>query len=68
MGVSWQTAGPELRTVDGLAEKITAWYWLDSREPLDFTQDTQKKIASFRCAEFPYGEQTVVRVARLDLE
>jgi len=68
VGVSWQTAGPELRTIDGLTEKISACRWLDDGVPLDFTQDTQKKIASFRCSEFLYGEQTVVRVARLDLE
>jgi hypothetical protein len=39
--------------------------WTDNNERLAFSQDVDRGMLTFRATEHPYGEQFVVRVARI---
>jgi alpha-L-fucosidase len=54
-------AGP--RTFVGLPRKISTVEWIDNGEKLKFQQDGDR--LTVHCTRFPYGTNTVVRVARL---
>jgi alpha-L-fucosidase len=58
--------GRGLRTIQGRLPPIARVTWADSGEALAFTQDHAKGIFTFDATAHPYGEQHVVRVARLE--
>lgn len=49
-------------------QRIKRAVWIDSDEPLEFTQDEDARFAAVNFTGFAYGWQTVVRVARIELE
>ena len=54
-------AGP--RTFAGIGRKVAKAHWMDNKQPLKVEQDgNQLKL---HCTGFPYGTNTVVRVAKL---
>lgn len=58
--------GQGLRTIQGALPRIARVTWTDNDEELTFTQDQAKGIFAFDATAHPYGEQHVVRVARLE--
>lgn len=58
--------GRGLRTIQGQLPLIARVTWADSGEELVFTQDHAKGVFTFDATAHPYGEQHVVRVARLE--
>ena len=54
-------AGP--RAIGGLDHSVTGARWLDSGEELDVAQEGG--LTTVDCTPFPYGTNTVVRVAEL---
>jgi alpha-L-fucosidase len=54
------------RSVTGELPPIKRIEWLDNGEPLSFTQDPAAGLLAFRSTANPYGEQFVVRIARLE--
>jgi hypothetical protein len=58
--------GRGLRTIKGSLPNIARVTWTDNGEELAFTQDHAKGIFVFDATAHPYGEQHVVRVARLE--
>lgn len=57
--------GGGLKTVGGLNEEIRGVQWTDNNEPLAFSQDMEKHVLTFHATNHPYGEQFVVRVAKI---
>ena len=56
-------AGP--RALLGFKSPVKSAHWLDSKENLTFTQNTDTGIFALNCTAYPYGTQLVVRVAEL---
>ncbi|WP_459191121.1 alpha-L-fucosidase [Halosimplex sp. J119] len=56
-------AGP--RSIEGLNRSISRAQWLDSGEELSVVQDESGSITTIDCTEYPYGVDTVVRIAEL---
>ena len=54
------------RAVDNFREKVTSIRWLDNGEELRFVQDPGRGMLSIFCTGFPYGTDTVVRVAKIE--
>lgn len=54
--------GPGPRTFEGVSPKVSSVNWLDNGESLDFTQ--KDGGLTVKTTGFPYGTNTVVRVAR----
>lgn len=66
--VTVNVAGIGSRTIDGLTEKIKSACWMDNNAPVEFIQDTEKKMTMLKCTGFPYGSHTVVRVMKLAVD
>ena len=49
-----------------LSKKIKSVYWLDSGEPLNFTQEGE--TVNIETKQFKYGEDYVVRIAKIETE
>ena len=47
-----------------LNKKIKSVYWLDSGEPLNFTQEGE--TVNIETKQFKYGEDYVVRIAKIE--
>ena len=64
--VELEKSKPEYRNRFRLSEKIKSVTWLDNGEELSFTQegDTATVITKYQ----PYGEQMVVKVAKIEVE
>jgi len=60
------TNGVGSRAVDNFTEKVSSIRWLDNGEELRFVQDPGKGMLSIFCTGFPYGTDTVVRVAKIE--
>jgi alpha-L-fucosidase len=58
-------SGSGLRTVGGLRVPVRDIRWTDNNERLTFSQDVNKGMLTFHATEHHYGEQYVVRVARI---
>ena len=58
--------GRGLRTIQGDLPSIARVSWTDNGEELRFTQDRAKGMLVFDATPHPYGEQHVIRVARLE--
>jgi alpha-L-fucosidase len=54
-----------LRSFSGVHRKVSQIQWLDNRELLHFAHNQENGILCFNATGFPYGEQHVVRVAKL---
>jgi len=54
-------SGP--KSIRGALPEIAAVEWTDNGEPLRFTQDAGS--LTFESTDYPYGSQTVIRVAKL---
>jgi len=53
------------RAVDNFRHEVTSVRWLDNGEELRFVQDPETGMLSIFCTGFPYGTDTVVRVAKI---
>ena len=62
--VSSGGAGP--RTIAGLNREVSKARWLDNGEVLEVVQNPDRSITTVDCTGYPYGTDTVVRVAKLD--
>jgi alpha-L-fucosidase len=62
--VTPETGGAGSRRFDGVPEGVRAAHWVDSGESLRFDRDGGAFM--LRATRFPYGTNTVVRVARLE--
>ncbi|HQM48365.1 MAG TPA: alpha-L-fucosidase [Candidatus Hydrogenedentes bacterium] len=58
-----EVSGPGPRTFEGVEQKVASVTWLDNGEELKFEQDGQK--LNVTATGFPYGTNTVVRMARI---
>ena len=58
--------GRGLRSIEGALPRIARVVWTDNGEELAFTQDTDNRLFVFRATAQSYGDQYVVRVARLE--
>jgi alpha-L-fucosidase len=58
--------GRGLRTIQGSLPRMARVSWTDNGQELAFTQDEARGILAFDATAHPYGEQRVVRVARLE--
>jgi alpha-L-fucosidase len=54
------------RTIAGLDREVTGARWLDSGEELRVVQSDDGELTTVECTGYPYGTNTVVRVAKLD--
>jgi len=54
------------RAIEGLDRPIVQARWMDSGEVLDVVQDTDTGLAAINTTGYPYGMNTVVRVAELE--
>ena len=61
-------AGIGSRNIDGFCKKVKSAFWMDNDEKIDFIQDTDKKMLSVKCTGFFYGNQTCVRVMKIETE
>lgn len=59
--------GSGLKTVQGELPPVKRVCWVDNGEELAFSQDRAKGMFTFQATRHPYGEQYVVRVARLEV-
>ncbi len=57
--------GDGLQTVEGALPAIAGIEWVDTGEPLAFSQDAARGFLTFRATPNPYGTQHIVRIARL---
>jgi len=57
--------GPGKRTFMGIARSYTSAKWMDNGEELKLEQDPAAKQLTLNATAYPYGTNTVVRVARL---
>lgn len=58
--------GAGLRTIDGRMEPVKRITWCDTGEVLEFTQDRDRGLLTFRATAYPYGAQRVWRIARIE--
>ncbi len=63
--VTVTTGGSGPRSIAGLDRDISGARWLDSGEELTVFQAASESITTIDCTGFPYGSDTVVRVAEL---
>ncbi len=66
--VTVDVEGIDTRSVDKFFRKIVSANWLDNGTKVDFIQNQENGMASFRCTGYPYGSNTVVRVLKLTVE
>ncbi len=59
--------GSGLKTIQGKLPRIARVCWTDNGESLGFCQDHEKQMFTFDATPFPYGRETIVRVARLEV-
>ncbi len=62
--VTLQTGGAGPRTFAAVSREIQSAKWMDNREELKFQQDADGKL-TVEATGFPYGTNTVVRVAEI---
>ena len=58
-GDGWQTISAEN------LPRFSSVSWLDNDEKLPFVQDAEKGVCAFHATPHPYGQQRIVRIARL---
>ncbi len=56
------------RAIDGFAEKVKSVTWMDNDEKLTFIQKQENGMLAIFCTGYPYGNNTVVRVAKISVE
>ncbi len=56
------------RSFMGATMKFKSIKWIDNGEQLDFTQNAEKGLLCINCTGYPYGTNTVVRVAEAEIE
>ncbi len=66
--VTVDVEGIGTRSVDRFFRKILSANWLDNGTKVDFIQNQETGMASFRCTGYPYGSNTVVRVLKIVTE
>ena len=59
-----QGVGP--RSFTNVKTRFSSIKWVDNNEALDFTQNTDNGLMSVNFTGYPYGTNTVVRVAVAD--
>jgi len=64
--VTVRGGGTGPRSIEGLGREVTGARWLDSGEELRVLSDEDGALATLDCTGYPYGTDTVVRVAELD--
>ena len=64
--VTVRGGGTGPRTIEGLGREVTGARWLDSGEELRVLASEDGELATLDCTGYPYGTNTVVRVAELD--
>lgn len=64
--VTVTTGGSGPRSIGGLEREVTAARWLDNDEELAVVQSSDGSITTIDCTGYPYGTNTVVRVAALE--
>ena len=64
--VTARASGLGSRGIDNFKAKVKAAYWLDSREPVEFVQNTETGMLAVRGDGYKYGHQLVVRVLKLE--
>jgi len=57
--------GSGLKTIQGELPRISEARWTDNDEALRFNQDLENGMLTFDSTPFPYGRQTIVRIAKL---
>lgn len=62
-GVPHRGAGP--RPFSYVSSRFSSALWLDNGEELEFEQDLESQVLTLHATDYPYGTNTVVRVARL---
>lgn len=55
------------RTIEGLDREVAGARWVDSGEELRVLQSDDGDLTTVDCTGYPYGTNTVVRVAELDV-
>lgn len=58
-------SGEGMKTISGKLPAVAQIQWVDNNENLAFTQSPDKEILTFYATKFPYGEQSVIRVAKI---
>lgn len=56
-----------IRSFTGVQHELKDLRWMDNQEELDFLSDPQKGMFSFLATGYPYGMDTVVRVAEANI-
>ncbi len=59
-----QGTGP--RVFDGIRQTVGSAVWLDDGTPVEWGQDPETERLTITVPEYPYGSNTVVRVAKLN--
>ena len=63
--VTVSSGGVGPRTIQGLGRKVMSARWLDTDESLAVMQNDDYSLTTIDCTGYPYGTNTVVRVAQL---
>ncbi len=58
--------GAGFRDIEGIDKEVASIEWTDNGEKLEFVQDIDKKLVKVNTTPFPYGTNTVVRVAKIN--
>lgn len=64
--VTVSTGGSGPRAIQGLDREVTGARWIDTDEALSVVQSADAEITTIDCTGYPYGTDTVVRVAALE--
>ncbi len=56
-----------MRAFSGIKDEVRSISWMDNNEALRFTQDVESGMFTFLATGYPYGVNTVVRVAEAKL-
>ncbi len=57
--------GAGIREICGIGREVESVEWTDNGEKLEFSQNIDEKTLSINATAFPYGTNTVVRVAKI---
>lgn len=58
-------SGGGLKTIQGQLPEVKSICWVDNEEILSFSQDKEKGMLTFCASNYPYGENTILRVAKI---
>lgn len=58
-------SGAGKRMLENVVRPVQSICWVDNNELLEFIQDIEGKILTFNATGYPYGTNTVVRVAKI---